>query len=98
MSGGTFEYTQYQISQLADQISRELEQDTLVKTDPDKAKDKLGWLPEPLTEETTAKFKEAITTLNKAFIMAHRIDWLIAGDDSQASFNKRWEEDLKELK
>lgn len=47
--------------------------------------------------ETVEKFKEALTTLRKAEIMAQRIDWLVSGDDGEESFHRRWNEDLNNL-
>ena len=41
--------------------------------------------------------KEGIEILKKAQIYAHRIDWLLSGDDGEESFLKRLEEDLNEL-
>jgi hypothetical protein len=40
--------------------------------------------------ETMEKFKEAAATLRRAHIMAHRIDWLVSGDDSEETFHQRW--------
>lgn len=44
--------------------------------------------------ETMKKFQEAVDTLQRARIMAHRIDWLVSGDDSEETFHQRWEKEL----
>lgn len=41
-----------------------------------------------------AKFEEAIFVLEQAFIYAHRIDWLLSGDDGEDNFIERLEKDL----
>lgn len=87
MSGGHFDYKQYHI----DDIVREIEDliETNDWTD--------GWgCKRGYSEETLAKFKEALTTLRRAAIMAQRIDWLVSGDDGENTFYKRWEEELNE--
>jgi hypothetical protein len=33
--------------------------------------------------------------LKAGYIYAHRIDWLLSGDDGEESFNKRLTEELK---
>lgn len=85
MSGGHFEYQQYHI----DDIVREIED--LIETND--CTDGWGY-KRGYSEETLAKFEEALTTLRRAAIMAQRIDWLISGDDSEDTFHKRWEEEL----
>ena len=49
------------------------------------------------SDETIAEFKKGVEILKKAYIYAQRIDWLLSGDDGEESFQKRLEEDLKEL-
>lgn len=95
MSGGKFEYKQYQVEELADQIDRAIAFNEKVKTNPKDAEDQYGWLPEVLSEETILKFKEARDTLIKGAKMAHRIDWLLSGDDGEESFHRRWKEELQ---
>ena len=48
-------------------------------------------------ESTLKEFRNAINILRKAEIYAHRIEWLLSGDDGEESFHKRLKEDLKEL-
>ena len=49
------------------------------------------------SEETIKEFRKGVDILKKAQVYAHRIDWLMSGDDGEDSFHKRLEEDLKEL-
>lgn len=92
MSGGHFEYQQYRI----EDIAREIEE--LIKQNNSKELDKYGYaVSRGYSDATISKFKEALTALRRAAIMAQRIDWLVSGDDGENSFHKRWEEELKQL-
>lgn len=105
MSGGHFDYKQYQIQEIRDSIERELN-----NQGKDKSKSEL-WsgdeyykkYPEELKYPTLRKdieekFKEAIKILKQAEIYIQRIDWYLSGDDGEKSFIERLEEELKELK
>lgn len=48
-------------------------------------------------EKTLKEFRKGLDAIRKARVYAHRIDWLISGDDGEDNFHKRLEEDLKEL-
>ena len=48
------------------------------------------------SKETLDEFRKGLDILNKAYIYAQRIDWLLSGDDGEESFHKRLKEDLKE--
>lgn len=50
------------------------------------------------SKETIKEFKKGIALLKKAEVYAHRIDWLLSGDDGEDSFHKRLKHDLEELK
>ena len=89
MSGGHFDYKQYHI----DDIVREIE--TLIERNDSKELGEHGYpVSRGYSEETIAKFKEALTTLRRGAIMAQRIDWLVSGDDGENNFHKRWKEEL----
>jgi hypothetical protein len=47
------------------------------------------------SEETIKEFKQAVDVLKVAYIYAHRIDWLLSGDDGEESFRRRLKEGLK---
>ncbi len=48
-------------------------------------------------DEVIEKFKEAVDILRKAEVYAHRIDWLLSGDDGEETFLKRLKEDLEKI-
>ena len=48
-------------------------------------------------EKTLKEFRKGLDAIRKARVYAYRIDWLISGDDGEDNFQKRLEEDLKEL-
>ena len=84
MSGGHFDYKQFELQKLADEI----EQLALENATQD-------W-DEPYGPETIAEFKEAVRLLRRAYIYVQRIDWLVCGDDAPAAFHKRLHAQLKE--
>jgi hypothetical protein len=46
------------------------------------------------SKDTIQEFNKAIRILNDAYTYAHRIDWLLSGDDSEESFHTLLNEDL----
>ena len=108
MSGGAFNYDQYKIGYMVDQI-----EETVVKNGVEKTPEDLkneGWrdpdwykkYPEDLfhykyPDEVIEKMKEGIEVLKRAQIYAQRIDWLLSGDDGEESFLSRLEENLKKI-
>ena len=94
MSGGFFDYNQYKIYQIAEEL-----EDVILKNGK-KRERRESWEDEYYYEhppEVIAKFKEGLEYLKKAHIYAHRIDWLLSGDDGDESFLERLESDLKKL-
>jgi hypothetical protein len=109
MSGGAFNYDQYKIGYIVDEIEEVVVKNGVKKT-PEQLKEE-GWrdpdwykkYPEDLfhykyPDEVIEKMKEGIEILKRAQIYAHRIDWLLSGDDGEESFLRRLEEELNELK
>ena len=47
-------------------------------------------------EETIKELKKAVDVLKVGYIYAHRIDWLLSFDDSEETFHRRLQEELKE--
>ena len=108
MSGGAFNYDQYKIGYMVDQIEETVVKNGVEKT-PEEIKNDCHndeWYkkyPEDLfhykyPDEVIEKMKEGIEVLKRAQIYAQRIDWLLSGDDGEESFLRRLEEDLNELK
>lgn len=109
MAGGRFQYHQYRIGEIADDIEEEIERSGKPKSK-EELKEESRWIdegwykrhPEDLNhykypDEVIERFKEAVTILRKAEIYAQRVDWLLSGDDGEESFLKRLEEDLNKL-
>ena len=107
MSGGAFDYNQYKIGYIADQIEEVIVKNGVKKT-PEEIKD--GWhndewyekYPEDLfnykyPDEVIEKMKEAVKSLKIAQEYAQRVDWLLSGDDGEESFLSRLEENLKKI-
>ena len=108
MSGGRFDYDQYRIRNISDSIESVIEKNGAKKTERE-LKDE-GWrdpewydkYPEDMyhykyPDEVIEKFKEAVDILRKAEVYAHRIDWLLSGDDGEETFLKRLKEDLEKI-
>ena len=108
MSGGAFNYDQYKIGYMVDQIEETVGKNGVEKT-PEDLKNE-GWrdpdwykkYPEDLfhykyPDEVIEKMKEGIEVLKRAQIYAQRIDWLLSGDDGEESFLRRLQEELNEL-
>jgi hypothetical protein len=109
MSGGTFDYQQYRIRDIADRVEQEIAQSGQPKTERE-LKEDYPWKDETYfekypedkfhyayPEEIIAEFKKGYELLRKAEIYAQRIDWLIACDDGNESFLKRLREELDVL-
>jgi hypothetical protein len=108
MSGGAFDYNQYKIGYIADQIEEVIVKNGVKKT-PEEIKDE-GWRDDSWYEkypedkfhykypdEVIEKMKEAVKALKIAQEYAQRVDWLLSGDDGEESFLKRLDEDLEKL-
>lgn len=81
MSGGAFNYVQFQFSQAAEEVEDFLHE-----------KNKEEWYDYP--PEVLERFKEAAHTIKQAGQMLQRVDWLVSGDDSVESFMKRWDKEV----
>ena len=109
MSGGTFDYNQYRIRDIARRVEYEISKNGKPKTQRELKAESWrdpSWYkeyPEDLNhykypDEVIAEFKKAYEMLRKAEIYAQRIDWLLAGDDGEESFLKRLKEDMELLR
>lgn len=88
MSGGTFDYMQYRLYEIAQTIEHIIENN-------DK-ENEYGYKTQ-YSQQTLDKFKEGVKLLRQAEVYAQRIDWLYAGDDGEETFHQRLEEDLNKL-
>lgn len=91
MSGGYFNYSQHYLLDMAEDIGGEIL--TNDSTEKNEWGDPIGRQYSP---ETIAEFEKAVKALKLAYVYAHRIDWLLSGDDGEDSFHKRLQAQLKE--
>ena len=96
MSGGHFDYDQHKIGYIANSIETLIEGNKKEVADEDRWDevwdDRIYYYDYP--DEVIEKFKEGVELLRKAQIYAHRIDWLISGDDGEQTFLERLKEQL----
>lgn len=92
MSGGRFDYKQYHISEIADEL------ENIILNNDSEEKNRWG---DPIglhfPTEVITKLKEGVRSLRIAAVYAQRADWLLSGDDGEDSFLRRLEEELKAL-
>lgn len=103
MSGGYFEYDQYRIRQVAEEIKDLIDKNNSQELseieDRIAPRDDFGYpIGRNYSPEVIEKFKEGYYHLRMAEIYAHRIDWLVSSDDDEKSFLERLEENLKDVK
>jgi hypothetical protein len=91
MSGGRFDYKQYQITEIIDVIEQEIIDNN---SDPIP---KEWFEPHNYSEETIAEFRKGIDLLRQAQVYAQRIDWLLSCDDGEEQFHQRLKKDLSKL-
>lgn len=92
MSGGHFQYNQYRIAEIADELEQLiLDNDSTEKNEWD---DDKGFHFPP---DIIASFTEGLRALRVAQVYAQRIDWLVSGDDGEDSFRERLADDLAAL-
>lgn len=114
MSGGRFDYAQYRIADIYNEIEDYVSGHSLDEEDVRNIlKDR--WLEDDVADyikkhhhtipnefgyskETIKELKKGITILKKAEVYAQRIDWLLSGDDGESEFHKILREDLEKLK
>lgn len=89
MSGGHFDYKQYEIGYIADEVQQLIL--TNDSTEKNEWGDEKGY---HFSSETIAEFKKGLDLLRQAQIYAQRIDWLVSGDDGEDSFHSRLQEEL----
>ena len=89
MSGGHFDYIQYRIEEVAEEIAAIIDEND--NTDRDDFGDDIG---HHYPAEVIKHFKEAAHTVKMAGMMIHRIDWLLSGDSGEDSFLSRWADEV----
>ena len=114
MSGGSFDYYQWHIDDIANSIENYIYGHSLDEEDVEYyIKD--HWLENEEKEyilknkhtlpnsyeyskQTIKEFKKGLSILRKAYIYTQRIDWLLSADDGEDSFHRRLKEELDNLK
>ena len=92
MSGGHFDYKQYEIENIADEIEQ------IILDNDSEEKDEWGDSKgHHYSAETIKEFKIGLELLRKAQIYLHRIDWLISGDDGEDTFHIRLQSQLQQF-
>jgi type I site-specific restriction endonuclease len=92
MSGGHFDYKQYTIQYIADEVEQ-----LILKNDSQELNEWGEREGYHFTEETIEEFKKGLYYLNMAQIYAQRIDWLVSDDDDEESFHNRLYNDLQNM-
>jgi len=104
MSGGSFDYNQYHIEEIADEIEWALDRQGKEKDREDlwMQQEYYEKYPEEKLYETYPKdvqdrMKEAVRVLRMAHVYAQRVDWYLSGDDGDDNFIKRLATELNSL-
>ena len=93
MSGGHFQYNQYKLQMIAEEIEELIEKNT--------CNDKNQWgdvIGHHYSRETMREFDKAVSLLKQAYVYTQRIDWLVSGDDGEDSFHRRLADELAKVK
>jgi hypothetical protein len=89
MSGGHFDYKQYEIENIADEVEQ------IILDNDSEEKDEWGYSKgRHYSAETIREFKIGLEHLRKAQIYVQRIDWLLSDDDGEKEFHERLFEEL----
>ena len=91
MSGGHFDYNQYRLHEMADEIER-----LISRNGRDPEPDESFWRYD-YSPQTIKQFRIAMQLLRRAAVYVQRIDWLVSGDDSEESFHDRLMDELGSL-
>lgn len=93
MSGGHFDYKQYDISHIIASIQQ------LIYMNNSKELNQWGDTKgAKYTSETILEFERAVELLQIAETYVQRIDWLVSGDDNEENFHSRLKSDLGAIK
>lgn len=93
MSGGHFQYKQYELKYIADEIEQ------LIRYNGSDEVNEYGdKLFQNFSEEIIEEFKRGEKIIREALVYAQRIDWLISGDDGDHSFLIRLKAELDAIK
>lgn len=96
MSGGAFDYQEWRIDDIADRVEQEIvdSENGGVRQNEDCQYEYSTHVYSP---EVIQEFKRGLKVLRQAYIYAHRIDYLLCGDDGEESFLRRVRKELNDL-
>jgi len=92
MSGGHFNYKQYEIEHIADQVEQ-----MIIDNESEELDEWGNTKGYHFAADTMTEFKKALVIIRQAQVYAQRIDWLVSGDDGEDSFLSRLKTDLEKL-
>lgn len=112
MSGGHFDYKQFSIEDIINDIEvyldgREIDIENINPEDYYLDEDDIEYIKKHghtkgnqynFSSETIAEMRKGVRYLKKALVYAIRIDWLLSGDDGEETFHKRLKSDLAKLR
>ena len=82
MSGGHFDYKQYRIEDIAEEI------DNLIASNDERSRE--------YKPETIERFRQTAHVLRQAAEMAQRVDLLVSFDDGEDCFHDRWKDEVRD--
>ena len=89
MSGGHFNYVQWRLTEVSQEIEDRIENNGSQMRD--------GWndlLYDDFSSETLTRFKLAARLTELAQKAITRVDWLLCSDDGEDSFQERWDKEI----
>ena len=92
MSGGTYDYIQFRLDEVADDIKKRIRANEKMRENPSECEGE-GYYE----DATVEMFKEAVAVIKMAVLYIHRIDWLLSGDDGEEDFRKRLADELADF-
>ena len=92
MSGGHFQYKQWEIGNIADEVEQ-----LIIDNDSEELNEYGDQKGYHYSKETMAEFRKAFIILRQAHIYVQRIDWLVSGDDGEDSFHRRLKDELDKV-
>jgi hypothetical protein len=89
MSGGHFNYIQYKLEDIAEEL-----ENIIVENDSDELNEYGDRIGKNYSEETIDEFMNAIVFLKLCETYIQRIDYLLSGDDGEDSFHSNLRKDI----
>lgn len=89
MSGGHFNYVQWRLTEVSQEIEDRIENNGSERRD-----DWNDLLYDDLSSESLTRFKLASRLTQLAQKAITKVDWLLSGDDNEESFQQRWDKEI----